>query len=93
MFKVFAETISEAGSVLMGKFPITKFKTSPLMYHIIERNERRNRQSAFLLAVTLHVALGAFIYLQTGEKPARKAEVAQTAHKSLAPKARPVAQP
>lgn len=77
----------------MGKFPITKFKTSPLMYHVIERNERRNRQSAFLLAVTLHVALGAFIYLQTGEKPARKAEVAQAVQKTIAPKARPAARP
>ena len=63
------------------------------MYHIIERNERRNRQSAFWLAVTLHIALGAFIYLQAGEKPAPKSEVAQTVHKPVVSKARPAAQP
>ncbi len=52
------------------------------MQHIIQRNERRNRQSAFWLAVTLHFALGAFIYFQAGEKPAPKPEVAQTTSKT-----------
>ena len=48
------------------------------MQHIIQRNERRARQSAFWLAVTLHLALGAFIYFQAGEKPTPKPEVTQT---------------
>ena len=74
-------------------FPITKIKTLPPMYHITERNERRNRQSAFWLAVTLHLALGAFIYLQAGEKPAPKPDVTQTTLKTYTPKVRPLPQP
>ncbi|HOY03814.1 MAG TPA: hypothetical protein PLO67_00355 [Saprospiraceae bacterium] len=39
------------------------------MYYIAERNERRSRKLALALAVTLHLALGALLYLQTSEKP------------------------
>jgi cell division protein FtsX len=34
------------------------------MYHITERNERRSRQHALVLAVSLHLALAGFLYLQ-----------------------------
>ncbi len=39
------------------------------MYYIAEQNERRSRRQALALAVTLHLALGALLYLQTSEKP------------------------
>ena len=63
------------------------------MQHIIQRNERRNRQSAFWLAVALHLALGAFIYFQAGEKPTPKPEVAQTTSKTYTAKTRPLPVP
>ncbi|MCC6279235.1 MAG: hypothetical protein IT262_01445 [Saprospiraceae bacterium] len=37
------------------------------MYHIAEQNERRSRRQALVLAVVLHLALGALLYLQTSE--------------------------
>lgn len=39
------------------------------MYYIAERNERRSRKLALALAVTLHIALGVVLYLQTSEEP------------------------
>jgi len=39
------------------------------MYYIAEQNERRSRRHALVLAVALHLALGALLYLQTSEKP------------------------
>jgi len=63
------------------------------MYHIIEKNERRNRQSAVLLAITLHLALGAFIYFQAGTKPAAKTDPVQTVAKTAPVKSRPIIKP
>ena len=63
------------------------------MYHIIEKNERRNRQSALLLAVMLHLVLGAFIYFQASAKPAPKTETAQSLTKTALPKSRPAIKP
>ncbi len=34
------------------------------MYHVTERNERRARTYAFILAVGLHLSLGAVLYSQ-----------------------------
>ena len=39
------------------------------MYYIAEQNERRSRRHALVLAVALHLALGALLYLQTSETP------------------------
>lgn len=39
------------------------------MYYITERNERRSRRSAFVLAVMLHLGLAAAVYLATTESP------------------------
>jgi hypothetical protein len=39
------------------------------MYHIAEQNERRSRRQALVLAIFLHLALGALLYLQTSETP------------------------
>lgn len=63
------------------------------MYHIIEKNERRNRQSALWLALTLHLALGAFIYFQASAKPTPKMEATQTVAKTAVVKTRPAIQP
>ncbi len=63
------------------------------MYHIIEKNERRNRQSAVLLAITLHLALVALIYFQAGTKPAAKADTAQIVAKTAPVKTRPLLKP
>ena len=50
-----------------------------LMYYIAERNERRSRRLALALAVTLHLALGALLYLQTSETPTVSSDVPATA--------------
>lgn len=64
------------------------------MYHIIEKNERRNRQSAFWLAVTLHLALGVFIYFQASNtKPAPRTEITKTVTKTSPVQSRPVIKP
>lgn len=64
------------------------------MYHIVEKNERRNRHSAFLLAITLHLALGAFIYFQASTtKPAPRTDTAQTVSKTTLQKSRPAIKP
>ena len=39
------------------------------MYHITERNERRNRTIALWLAVGLHLGLGAALYISSSEQP------------------------
>lgn len=61
--------------------------------HIIESNERRTRQNAFWLTIALYVGLGAFIYLQTDDKPAVKTGLTQTAIKTATPKAAPIVRP
>jgi hypothetical protein len=55
------------------------------MYHITERNERRSRQHAIVLAIALHLALGLLLYLSTSEKPASKPD---TSAKVTVPKPR-----
>jgi hypothetical protein len=48
--------------------------------HFAERTERQGRFQAFLLAVTLHLALAAVLYLYTSTEPApqlKKLEPAQ----------------
>ena len=64
------------------------------MYHIIEKNERRNRQNAVALAIVFHLALGAFIYFQAGAtKPAPKTDTPQTVTSTALPKTRPLIRP
>ena len=64
-------------------------------YYAAESNERRTRQNALWITVSLYVALSAVIYLQTGDKPTPKPELTQTTTTTKAPtlKARPVALP
>lgn len=53
-----------------------------------EKNERLNRRTAFVLAISLHVALAAALYMQTSQKPTSSrvpAEVA--AHTPVSKKA------
>lgn len=40
------------------------------MSHYTDKNERLNRQAAFMLALSLHAALAVALYFQTNEKPA-----------------------
>lgn len=40
------------------------------MSHLAERNERQSRRHALVLAVALHLALAALLYLHTIEEPA-----------------------
>lgn len=44
------------------------------MYHITERNERKTRTSAMILAIGLHLSLGALLYTQMSEPSTTKAE-------------------
>ena len=49
------------------------------MSHYTEKNERLNRQTAFVLALSLHVALATALYFQTNDKPtAAKGATAST---------------
>lgn len=41
-----------------------------MSYHLAERNERQGRFHALVLAVTLHLALGAVLYLYTSGESA-----------------------
>lgn len=52
-------------SILLSK-PVPP---SAMYQHIIEKNERRGRQAALWLAITLHVGLAIALYLQTSQKP------------------------
>lgn len=40
------------------------------MHYVTERNERRSRTYAFILAVGLHISLGAVLYAQMSEPSA-----------------------
>ena len=42
------------------------------MYYITEKNERRTRQNALVMAVVLHLALAAVLFLSASEKPSSK---------------------
>lgn len=61
------------------------------MHHIIEKNERRSRQTAIMLAIVLHVGLAAALYLQTSQKPEPRKTIAPLEHKQLPAKPRPAA--
>ncbi len=64
------------------------------MYHVIEKNERRNRQNALVLAVALHLALGFFVYWQaSATKPGPIKETPQTVAKTTPVKSRPAIRP
>lgn len=39
------------------------------MSHNTERNERLNRQAAFVLAISLHTIFAGVLYVQASEKP------------------------
>lgn len=39
-----------------------------MSYHLAERNERQGRFHALVLAITLHLALAALLYLYTSEE-------------------------
>ena len=39
------------------------------MHYYAERNERRSRHHALVLAIALHIALAAVLYLYTGDNP------------------------
>lgn len=39
------------------------------MSHYTEKNERMNRRTAFVLALSLHVALATALYFQMSDKP------------------------
>ncbi len=39
------------------------------MHYLTERNERRSRQSAIVMAILLHLGLVAAIYLATAQDP------------------------
>lgn len=58
------------------------------MYQITEQNERRSRNHALWLAIALHLALGAVLYLNMSETPAtKKTEISNVV------KSRPMPQP
>lgn len=62
------------------------------MYYIAERNERRSRRMALTLAISLHIALGILLYLQTSEKPSESSDVpakAKTEKARTVPESRP----
>lgn len=61
------------------------------MYHITEKNERQSRSTAIVLAVALHLALAAVIYLQTSE-PIQKPSASTVSVGAKTP-ARPVNMP
>jgi FlaG/FlaF family flagellin (archaellin) len=42
------------------------------MYNIIEQNERKDRRNALFIAVALHVALAALLYVYASEAPTPK---------------------
>jgi hypothetical protein len=42
------------------------------MNQLSERNARNSRQLAFWLTLSLHLALGTALYLQTSEKPVKE---------------------
>jgi hypothetical protein len=42
------------------------------MNQLSEKNTRNSRQLAFWLTLSLHIALGTALYLQTSEKPVAK---------------------
>lgn len=52
------------------------------MSYYTEKNERVNRQTAFVLALSLHVALATALYFQTNEKPVAKGATASTEHRA-----------
>lgn len=43
------------------------------MYHVTERNERKARTHALVLAIGLHLSLGALLYTQMSEPSTTKA--------------------
>lgn len=45
------------------------------MYNMTERNELRNRRSALVLAIFLHLGLAALLYLSISEKPKPSAAI------------------
>ncbi len=61
------------------------------MHYIIEKNERRSRQTAIALAITLHLGLAAALYLQTSQKPEPRKSVAPIEQKQTPAKPRPTA--
>lgn len=67
------------------------------MYHIAERNERHSRRHALVLAIALHIALAAVLYLYTSAEisaaDTKKSEPAKTEQKSPAPKPKAVKLP
>jgi hypothetical protein len=50
------------------------------MSYLSDRNQRRSRQMAIWLTVAFHLGLGAFVYLQTDQKPTPPTDKATTAH-------------
>jgi membrane protein involved in colicin uptake len=42
------------------------------MYYMTEQNERRTRRHAFILAILLHFALAAGLFLSMSEQPTAK---------------------
>ena len=57
-----------------------------IMSHYTDKNERLNRQTAFVLALSLHVALATALYFQISEKPAvTKGATAQTEQHRVTP--------
>jgi len=63
------ETIFYVTGVMAWLFSPLTINNHP-MYYITEKNERRSRQHALWLAVALHLALGAVLYLNTSDQPA-----------------------
>jgi|GEM_PF-2482180 len=55
------------------------------MSHYTEKNERLNRQTAFMLALSLHVALATALYFQTNDKPTVKGATASTEQHRITP--------
>jgi hypothetical protein len=41
------------------------------MYNIVEKNERRDRRTALFIAISLHIALAAVLYVYAGDTPAK----------------------
>lgn len=63
-----------------------------MQQHISERNERISRQRAIWLAISLHLVLAGFLYIQTAGS-GKKADVAAVEKGAVVGKVKPVALP
>ncbi|MCB9353928.1 MAG: hypothetical protein H6575_05145 [Lewinellaceae bacterium] len=66
------------------------------MHYIAERNERRSRRQALVLAIALHLGLAAALYLYSTDQPKEDIggpTLVKTEKRPLPPKARAVNTP